>query len=56
MAARKGIESVSGRWIEMEVDTLCIHGDNAESIIAAQRIRRLMEAAGIAVEPLSRLI
>lgn len=56
MAARKGIESVSGRWIEMEADTLCIHGDNAESIIAAQRIRRLMEAAGIAVEPLSRLI
>ena len=35
MAAKKGIESVGGRWIDMEVDTLCIHGDNAESVAAA---------------------
>ena len=56
MAAKKGIESVNGRWIDMEVDTLCIHGDNAESIIAAARIRALMDEEGIAVEPLSRLV
>jgi UPF0271 protein len=56
MAARKGIESASGRWIDMEVDTLCIHGDNAESIVAAGRIRTLMDEEGIAVEPLSRLM
>ena len=56
MAAKKGIESVNGRWIDMEVDTLCIHGDNAESIAAAAKVRALMKEEGIAVEPLSRLL
>ena len=55
MASRKGVESAGGKWIDMEVDTLCIHGDNAESISAAGRIRTLMDEHGIAVEPLSRL-
>jgi len=40
----------------MEVDTLCLHGDNEESIAAASKVRALMEKGGIAVEPLSRLL
>ena len=56
MAAKKGIESVNGRWIDMEVDTLCLHGDNEESVAAAAKVRALMEKGGIAVEPLSRLL
>ncbi len=40
----------------MEVDTLCIHGDNAESIAAAAKVRTLMKEEDIAVEPLSRLL
>ncbi len=56
MARKKGVESAYGRWVDMEVDTLCLHGDSPESVIAAKKIRMLMDAEGIAVESLSRLV
>jgi len=56
MARKKGVESAQGRWVEMGLDTLCLHGDSPESVIAARQIRALMDAEGIAVEPLSRLV
>jgi 5-oxoprolinase (ATP-hydrolysing) subunit A len=56
MAREKGIESVTGRWVELEADTLCIHGDNAESIHAARSIRALLDQEGIAVRPLGQIL
>jgi 5-oxoprolinase (ATP-hydrolysing) subunit A len=52
MVTRKGIESATGTWIDMEPDTLCIHGDNAESIEAARQIQKLFETRGIELRPL----
>ena len=56
MAKEHGVESVSGRWINMEVDTLCIHGDNAESIDAARTIVDGLQQEGIEVKPLSAIV
>ncbi len=53
MVKEKGIESVTGKWIDMEVDTLCIHGDNPESIEAARVIRDLFASERIALKPLT---
>jgi 5-oxoprolinase (ATP-hydrolysing) subunit A len=55
MVKEGGIESVNGHWIEMDIDTLCIHGDNMESIEAARNIREYLTAEGVEVKPLSRL-
>jgi len=52
MVTRKGIESATGTWFDMEPDTLCIHGDNAESIEAAKQIKKLLVEKGITLEPL----
>jgi len=51
MVKEKGIESVNGRWIKMNVDTICIHGDNPESIEAAATIMTTFKKAGIKVRP-----
>ncbi len=56
MVKDKGIESVSGKWIEMDIDTLCIHGDNRESIIAASRIKEYLTREGVEVAPLSESV
>jgi UPF0271 protein len=56
MVKEHGIESVNGRWIEMDIDTLCLHGDNEESIEAAEKIRTLAIQEGIEVKPLGRLV
>jgi len=56
MARDGGIESVNGRWISMDVHTLCVHGDNMESVVAVMRIDRLLREQGISIKALSRFI
>jgi len=56
MVEEGGIESVNGRWIQMHIDTLCIHGDNRESIVAAEKIHTYAQKAGITIEALCNFI
>ncbi|HOJ71616.1 MAG TPA: 5-oxoprolinase subunit PxpA [Syntrophorhabdaceae bacterium] len=56
MVKEQGIRSINGRWIDMDIDTLCIHGDNEESIEAAKKIRDYIIQEGIEVKPLSGFI
>lgn len=56
MVLNRGVESAHGEWVEMDVDTLCIHGDNKESILAARMIRDLAEEAGVTISPISDFV
>jgi len=56
MARERGVESVNGRWIPMDVHTLCVHGDNKESITAVMQIHRLLQEEGISIKPLLQFI
>ena len=53
MVLRGGVESVGGRWIGMDIDTLGLHGDNAESIEAASGIYKGCRLANIRLQPLA---
>jgi UPF0271 protein len=39
MLNEKAITAVSGRKIKIEVDSICVHGDNPAAVIMAKRIR-----------------
>lgn len=54
MAQEKRVQSLSGKWIYIQADTLCIHGDNpnAHSLLVALRIA--FQKENISIEPLSR--
>ena len=56
MVREKGIESVNGRWIGLDIDTLCIHGDNPESIEAAEKMVVRFEQENIRISPLSEVV
>ncbi|MBA4396469.1 MAG: hypothetical protein C0394_03680, partial [Syntrophus sp. (in: bacteria)] len=56
MVREKGIKSVNGRWIDLDIDTLCIHGDNPESIKAAEKMISLFARENICISPLSELV
>jgi UPF0271 protein len=56
MVREKGIESVNGRWIDLDIDTLCIHGDNLESIEAANKMVDRFGQENIRISPLSDLV
>jgi UPF0271 protein len=50
MVLEKRVEAWDGGWAEVEADTLCIHGDNAESVDIAAAVRRALEASGVRVQ------
>jgi 5-oxoprolinase (ATP-hydrolysing) subunit A len=56
MVRMGGVESVNGRWITMDIDTLCIHGDNMESIEAARKLRGRADEEDIKIIPVGSFI
>jgi UPF0271 protein len=38
------ITSVSGHTLELKPDTLCVHGDNDEGIVAIKEIRKIIHS------------
>ncbi|MCK9227856.1 MAG: LamB/YcsF family protein [Syntrophorhabdaceae bacterium] len=52
MVKERSCKSVSGHRIELEIDTLCIHGDNDGSIRTASLIRDYAQHEGITIKAL----
>ena len=53
MVNAKAIITESGRRIPSRIDTVCVHGDNAEAVALARGVRQGLEAAGMDVRGLS---
>jgi UPF0271 protein len=49
------VVGLSGKRVKVEVDTLCVHGDEKTGVAVARGIRSGLEAAGIAVVPLTEM-
>jgi len=56
MAFHRAIDSAGGHRLEISIDTLCLHGDNKESIEAAAQIVQSCRQAGIAIKPLAEFL
>jgi UPF0271 protein len=54
LATRQSVATVDGGELAMPVQTMCIHGDAANSGEIARRVRRRLEEAGVSVTPISR--
>ncbi len=47
------VRAVTGEWVTLRADTICIHGDNPAAVAMAAAVRRGLEAAGAEVAPLA---
>lgn len=47
--------AMSGKRIKLEVDTLCVHGDEPTGVAVAREARKALEAAGISVVTLPEM-
>ena len=47
--------SMSGKRVKVQVETLCVHGDEATGVMVGAGIRKALESAGIAVVPLTEM-
>lgn len=50
MVKDRGVKTVGGHRIDLEIDTLCIHGDNDGSVRAASIIREHAQNVGITIK------
>lgn len=44
------IETRSGKMLSTQIDTICVHGDNAHSVEVARQVREHLTAAGISLK------
>ncbi|WP_457090260.1 LamB/YcsF family protein [Microvirga sp. P5_D2] len=53
MVQDKAVITTSGKHIPVEIDTICVHGDEPTAVAMARTVRQKLEANGIAIEPFS---
>jgi UPF0271 protein len=51
MVAEGRLESVTGKRLPVEIDSVCVHGDNAAAVAMAKALRDGLEQAGWTVAP-----
>ena len=49
------IVSRNGKRLKLQLDTLCVHGDEPTGVVAARAARQALEAAGIQILPLPEM-
>jgi UPF0271 protein len=56
MAVEGEVTSISGKLLKVEVETLCIHGDEPTAVAVGAAVRAALEAAGARIVTLPEMI
>ena len=51
MVQERAVVATSGRRIPVEIDTICVHGDEPSAVAMARAVRAKLEENGIAIAP-----
>ncbi|HEV3505439.1 MAG TPA: LamB/YcsF family protein, partial [Actinomycetes bacterium] len=51
MATERRVESIDGGQVEVQVRSLCVHGDTPGAVELARTVRAALEDAGVTLEP-----
>jgi 5-oxoprolinase (ATP-hydrolysing) subunit A len=55
MVTERRVRCLDGTVIDVEVDTLCCHGDNPHAVDLVGRVRSALEEAGVTIQPIGLL-
>lgn len=53
MVTDRTITAVDGTRVPIQADTICLHGDGANAVLFARRLRQVLEQAGIPLKSIS---
>lgn len=56
MVRERRVRAVGGTFIELQVDTICVHGDTLGAADLTARLRAAFEAAGVDVAPMAEVL
>jgi UPF0271 protein len=45
------IETITGKRLRLQVDSICVHGDSPGAVAMARRVRERLQAAGVPLQP-----
>ncbi len=51
MVRARRVRTVTGEWVPLNAQTVCLHGDGPHALAFARRIRDALEAAGVTLAP-----
>ncbi len=51
-----GVRAINGEWVELRVDSICVHGDNPKAVEIAAHVGRALEAEGVKVVPMRGIV
>jgi UPF0271 protein len=54
MVTEGKVKAITGEIIDLNIDTLCIHGDTPDALQIAQTLRKALEKASIEIRPLAK--
>jgi 5-oxoprolinase (ATP-hydrolysing) subunit A len=49
IATRGGVRAIDGTWVDLEAETLCLHGDTPDAPAIGRTVRSALEDAGVTV-------
>ena len=50
------VTAITGKEIEVQADSICVHGDGPKALAFVQKIRTALEAEKIAIAPMKDVI
>ncbi|MFW5791016.1 MAG: LamB/YcsF family protein [Bacillota bacterium] len=56
MIKKREVETIEGNIINIQPDTICLHGDNPEAIAIVKKLVSAVKSAGIIIKPLDEII
>ena len=51
-----GVKAINGEWVELKVDTICVHGDNPKAVEIAAHVRKALEEEGVKVVSMREIV
>lgn len=50
------VETVTGKVIPIQADSICVHGDNPQAVLFVKKIRQALEAEGVEIKPFGEFL
>ena len=56
MVKTKKVKSITGKYIDVKADSICVHGDGIKALEFVKKIKEKFASEGIEIKPLSEVI
>jgi len=56
MINQQKVETIDGKTINLQIDTICLHGDNKNALNVIKAIRKILAEEKIKIAPLYKFI